>query len=46
MSAMLGNQPGYEEASRALYGADRRRFMTLTEAWPADLRDFCAMRHC
>ena len=39
MSAMLGNQPGYEEASRALYGADRRRFMTLTEAWPADLRD-------
>jgi hypothetical protein len=39
MSTMLGNQPGYEEASRALYGADRRRFMTLTEAWPADLRD-------
>lgn len=39
MSTMLGNQPGYEEASRALYGADRERFLALSEAWPADLRD-------
>jgi uncharacterized protein len=39
MGAMLGNQPGYEEASRALYAADRIRFMALTEPWPGDLRD-------
>ncbi|WP_066740682.1 DUF2239 family protein [Cupriavidus sp. D384] len=39
MSTMLGNQPGYEEASRALYGGDRERFLALSEAWPADLRD-------
>jgi hypothetical protein len=39
MGAMLGNQPGYEEASRALYAGNRNRFMELSEAWPADLRD-------
>lgn len=39
MSTMLGNQPGYEEASRALYGGDRDRFVALSQAWPADLRD-------
>lgn len=39
MAAMLGNQPAYEEASRALYGGDGDRFAALTEAWPADLRD-------
>ncbi|CAG2141495.1 DUF2239 family protein [Cupriavidus plantarum] len=39
MSVMLGNQPGYEEASRALYAADRERFMTLSRKWPKDLRE-------
>lgn len=39
MSAMLGNQPGYEEAARALYAGDRARFLALSEAWPGDLRD-------
>jgi len=39
MGAMLGNRPGYEEASRALYAGDRDRFIRLSEAWPADLRD-------
>ncbi|PLP98283.1 DUF2239 family protein [Cupriavidus pauculus] len=39
MSTMLGNQPGYEEASRALYGGDRDRFLALSQTWPADLRD-------
>ena len=40
MTAMLGNQPGYEEASRALYSGDRSKFVTLTEPWPVDLRDY------
>lgn len=39
MLAMLGNQPGCEDASRALYAGDRQRFITLTKSWPRDLRD-------
>ena len=39
MGAMLGNQPGYEDATRALYAGDGRRFAQLSENWPADLRD-------
>lgn len=40
MLTMLGNQPGYEEASRALYGGDADRFAALTETWPVDLRNY------
>ena len=39
LSAMLGNQPGYEEATRALYAGDRPQFVSLTAPWPKDLRD-------
>lgn len=39
MMTMLGNQPGYEEAARALYARDHARFLSLSEPWPADLRD-------
>lgn len=39
MGAVLGDQPGYEEASRSLYGGDRDRFWSLSETWPVDLRD-------
>lgn len=39
MTAMLGDQPDFEEATRALFAADRDRFTTLTESWPAELRD-------
>lgn len=39
MTAMLGDQPGFEEATRALFAADRERFTELTAGWPADLRD-------
>jgi hypothetical protein len=40
MAAMLGNQPGYEEASRALYAGAKDRFIEMTEQWPRDLRDY------
>lgn len=43
MLAMLGDQPGYEEASRALYAGDRQRFDQMSAAWPADLRDHARM---
>jgi hypothetical protein len=40
MNAMAGDFPGFEEALRALYAADRERFTTLTESWSGDVRDF------
>jgi hypothetical protein len=39
MSAMAGNLPGFEEASRALFADERRRFASLLAAWPDDIRD-------
>lgn len=39
MTAMLGDQPDFEEATRALFAADRERFTELTAPWPVDLRD-------
>ncbi|WP_449427074.1 DUF2239 family protein [Rhodanobacter umsongensis] len=39
MQAMTGDLVGHEEASRAFYRHDRDRFVTLTEPWPADVRD-------
>jgi hypothetical protein len=39
MAAMAGDEPGYEEASRALYAGDRARFEAETAAWPTDVRD-------
>jgi hypothetical protein len=42
MSAMAGNLPGYEEASRALYAGDAARFGELIRDWPADVREHTA----
>jgi hypothetical protein len=42
MSAMAGNEPGYEEATRALFAADRARYDALTARWPADIRSYAA----
>jgi hypothetical protein len=39
MSAMAGNLPQFEEASRALFADDRRRFISQIAAWPDDIRD-------
>jgi hypothetical protein len=39
MTAIAGDKPGYEEAIRALYAADRARFDALTREWPAAIRD-------
>lgn len=40
MSAMAGNFPGFEEAARALFAYDRRRFGDLVAAWPEDVREY------
>jgi hypothetical protein len=36
--AIAGNEPGFEEASRALFATDPERFRAAIASWPADLR--------
>lgn len=40
MSAIAGNQPGFEEASRALFSGDRGSFEEHSREWPDDVRDY------
>ena len=40
MSAVAGNLPGFEEAARALFAYDRRRFSQMIASWPDDVRDY------
>ena len=42
MSAMAGNRPHFEEASRALFAPNPQRFKELIAGWPADVRDHAA----
>ena len=39
MSAMAGNEAGFEEATRALFAGNASRFLEMTEPWPPDVRD-------
>jgi hypothetical protein len=39
MSAMAGNEPGFEEATRALFAGDRAKFEEHVRRWPADVRE-------
>jgi len=39
MSAMAGNLPGFEEATRALFAGDPGRFDSLVAQWPIDIRN-------
>lgn len=39
MSAIAGNMPGFEEATRALFANDQQCFRKLIAAWPDDVRD-------
>jgi hypothetical protein len=38
MSAIAGNRPNFEEATRALFAGDGERFDRLIARWPADIR--------
>jgi hypothetical protein len=42
MSALAGDRPGFEEASRALFAGDGERFSSLVRSWPADVREYVA----
>jgi hypothetical protein len=39
LSAMAGNEPGFEEATRALFAGNRQRFEEHIRAWPVAVRD-------
>ena len=39
MSAIAGDRPGFEEASRALFAGDRAKLATQMAAWPRDVRE-------
>ena len=38
MSALAGDLQGYEEALRALYKKDEKKFLAQTQEWPQDVR--------
>lgn len=39
MYAMAGDQPGYEEVSRALFNGNQDQFSQLVKNWPSGIRD-------
>jgi hypothetical protein len=39
LGVMAGNRPGYEEAVRAIYHGDRRRFEYCSLVWPEAIRE-------
>lgn len=39
MSSIAGDLPGFEEATRALFAEEDRRFAGLVAEWPTDVRD-------
>ena len=39
MSTMAGNEPGFEEAARALFAGRQEPFEALVRGWPKDVRE-------
>lgn len=39
ISAMAGNEQGFEEATRALFAGDETRFTAMSDSWPRDVRE-------
>ena len=40
MSTLAGDLVGFEEAARALFAADRDKFVRETRDWPPDVKDY------
>jgi hypothetical protein len=43
MSALAGDNEGFEEASRALFAGDAVRYARCIAGWPADVRDYISL---
>jgi hypothetical protein len=39
MTALAGDRPGYEEATRALFAGDGPKLARLVQRWPRDIRE-------
>ncbi|MGA6136941.1 DUF2239 family protein [Acinetobacter dispersus] len=44
MSAMLGNMPNYEEATRALYQGDQEMFFKMIQDYPKDIKNYLVFK--
>ncbi len=44
LTAMGGDRPNYEEAMRALFAGETKRFEELVARWPKDVKDFLVAR--
>jgi len=44
MTAVAGNRPGYEEATRALFAGEQARLEALVKRWPKDVREYVLAR--
>jgi hypothetical protein len=42
MSAIAGDEPGFEETTRGLFSGDAIRFAHHSRNWPADVREYAA----
>lgn len=42
ISAMAGNEAGFEEATRALFAGNRSGFDAMTSTWPKDVKEHAA----
>lgn len=42
MSAMAGNEPGFEEAIRALFAGTQAQFEAMMAPWPRDIRHYAS----
>ena len=40
LTALAGDRPGYEEASRALFAGDREGFLARIADWPSEVRQY------
>ena len=43
LTALAGDRPGYEEATRALYAGDAKRFHKEIKSWPKDVRAYATV---
>jgi hypothetical protein len=43
MTAIAGNEPGYEEATRALFAGNNARYHALIAGWPVGVRYYASM---
>jgi hypothetical protein len=44
LTSMAGDRPHYEEASRALFAGDTKRFEGLIDRWPKDIREYAVQQ--